>query len=199
MSQLLLLSRSTSHPTAPALQSAQHCSEKPRWLLCPPLRSWGCHCLSIPSYCQQEEPAESGWSPSSPHCEHSQGGCLANFCLSKARLQWNITVTPKKQRLQEYHFYLSRCSNSIRAKPRNNCKADPICISVITKWRNLAKCSVAKNLLCFKTHFQHFRVTSPSQSTGVVCFCSVCRWPLKDLHCLSLLPAVTWRERTAII
>lgn len=92
---------------------------------------------------------ESGWSPSSPHCEHSQGGWLANSCLSKTKLQWNITVTPKKQRLQEYHLYLNRCSNAVRAKPRNNCKADPKCILIITKWMNLPKLCVAKRPLCF--------------------------------------------------
>lgn len=142
---------------------------------------------------------ESGWSPNSPHCEQSQGGWLANSCLSKAKLQWIITITPKKQRLQEYHLYLSRCSNSVHAKPITNCKADPIHILIITKWINLPKLCVAKNLLCFNSHFQQFRVISPSQSTCVVSFFSVCRWHLKDLQCLSLLSAVSWREKTAII
>lgn len=116
---------------------------------------------------------ESEWRASSPHCEHTQGGWMANSCMSKAKLKWNITITPKKQRLQEYHLYLSRCSNSVHEEPRNNCKADPIHILIITKWMNLPKLCVAKNLLCFNSHLQQFRVISPSQSTCVVCFLSL--------------------------
>lgn len=183
ISQLLQLSRTTSHPTAPALQSAQHCSEKSRSLLC----------------AQLLQGRGASKNQDAPHTVSTQGGWLANSCLSKAKLQWNITITLKKQRLQEYHLYLSRCSNSVHAKPRNNCKADPICILSIIKWMNLPKLCVAKNPLWFNSHLQQFRVISPSQSTCAVCFFSVCRWPLKDLQCLSLLSAVTWRERTAII
>lgn len=55
-------------------------------------------------------------------------------------------------------------------KTRNNCKADPICSLIITKWMNLPKLCVTKNLLCFNSHFQQLRVISLSQSTCVVCF-----------------------------
>lgn len=112
----------------------------------------------------------SGWSTNSPHCAHSWGGWLTNSCLSKAKHQWNITITPKKWRLQECNLYLSRCSNSVHEKPRNNCKADPICSLIITKWMNLPKLCVTKNLLCFNSHFQQLRVISLSQSTCVVWF-----------------------------
>lgn len=122
ISQLLLLSRTTSHPTAPALQSAQRPSEKPRPLSCPPPRAGDAAASVFQAPASKRSQQESGWRPSSPHCEHSQGGWLANSCLSKAKLQWTITITPKKQWLQEYHLYLSRCSNSVHAKPRNNAK-----------------------------------------------------------------------------